>query len=346
MQRRLRVAVAGAGYFGCFQHDGWARLPEAGLVAICDRDIARARAAAALVGAPACFDDAVTMLDAIAPDLLDIALPPAAHLHLIAAAAARGIATLCQKPFCGGLADARRAAAIAAQTGVPVIVHDNFRFEPWHQEAHRLIHDGTLGQLHGLAFRLRPGDGRGERAYLERQPYFRQMPRFLIHETAIHLIDVFRFLAGEVQAVYADLRRLNPVIAGEDAGIVVFEFDGGARGLFDGNRLLDHAAADRRLTMGELLVEGEAATLRLDGDGRLFLRAVGDNTERELSYAWERRGFAGDSVLRLQRHVAAHLRDGAPVQNDAVSYLANLRVEEAIYESARTQRRVAVSSVP
>ena len=30
------------------------------------------------------------------------------------------------------------------------------------------------------------GDGQGPRAYLDRQPYFQQMPRFLIHETAIH----------------------------------------------------------------------------------------------------------------------------------------------------------------
>ena len=35
-------------------------------------------------------------------------------------------------------------------------------------------------------------------AYLERQPYFQTMPRFLVHETAIHLVDVFRFLLGEI----------------------------------------------------------------------------------------------------------------------------------------------------
>ncbi len=44
-------------------------------------------------------------------------------------------------------------------------------------------------------------------------------------------------------AVSARLRRLNPVITGEDAGPVIFEFGSGAHGLFDGNRLSDRAAA-------------------------------------------------------------------------------------------------------
>ena len=34
-----------------------------------------------------------------------------------------------------------------------------------------------------------PGDGQGPDAYLARQPYFQAMERFLVHETAIHLID-------------------------------------------------------------------------------------------------------------------------------------------------------------
>ena len=42
------------------------------------------------------------------------------------------------------------------------------------------------------------------------------MPRLLIHETGVHYIDTFRYLFGTPTAVHADLRRCNPVIAGED----------------------------------------------------------------------------------------------------------------------------------
>ena len=64
------------------------------------------------------------------------------------------------------------------------------------------------------------------------------MEKFLVHETAIHLIDVFRFLLNEEpSAVYAALRRLNPALKGEDAGMMLFDFPSGARAVFDGTRL-------------------------------------------------------------------------------------------------------------
>ena len=55
-----------------------------------------------------------------------------------------------------------------------------------------------------LTFRLRTGDGQGPDAYLSRQPYFQKMEHFLVHETAVHWIDTFRFLLGDINAVYAD----------------------------------------------------------------------------------------------------------------------------------------------
>jgi D-apiose dehydrogenase len=209
-------------------------------------------------------------------------------------------------------------------------------------EARRLLNQGTLGEIYGVSFRLRPGDGQGPRAYLDRQPYFQQMPRFLIHETAIHMIDTFRFLLGEVSGVFARLRRLNPEIRGEDAGLVLFDFASGAAGLFDGNRLVDFVADDPRLTMGEMLLEGSAATLRLDGFGRLWLKPH-KQAEREHPYEWQNVGYAGDSVRALQRHVIAHFRDGAPLENTGEKDLRNLEIEEAIYRSAAGGRWEALA---
>ena len=138
------------------------------------------------------------------------------------------------------------------------------------------------------------------------------------------------------------MAKLNPAIAGEDAGHILFDFPGGARGLFDGNRLVDHVAKNPRLTMGEMLIEGARGVLRLDGDGRLFLRPHGSKTEQPVDYAWVDRGFGGDCVFALQRHVVAHLQDGHPLQNTGRDYLANLRVEAAVYRSNHTGQRIAV----
>ncbi len=340
MSRRLRVAQIGAGFFAAFHAEAWARLPDAELVGLCDLDPAKAGALAAKSGEPRVFSDAASMLDQLQPDLVDIATPPTTHLVLVTLACERGLPVICQKAFCSALEEAETAVRVAEAAGTTVVVHENFRFQPWYREAKRLLDAGRLGQLYQLAFRLRPGDGQGPGAYLDRQPYFQKMPRFLLHETGIHLIDTFRYLAGEVTAVFADLRRLNPAIAGEDCGLLVLRFGEGPRALFDGNRLADHAADNRRLTMGELLIEGSAASLRLDGFGRLFLREHGASREVEVSYAWDNRGYGGDCVASLQAHVVRHLLEETPLENSARDYLANLRVEAAAYRSAEEGRWV------
>ena len=43
---------------------------------------------------------------------------------------------------------------------------------------------------------MRTGDGRGPEPY-QPQPYFRDMERLLVYETAVHFLDTFRFLGGE-----------------------------------------------------------------------------------------------------------------------------------------------------
>jgi predicted dehydrogenase len=340
---RLRVAGIGAGQFSRFHHDGWTRLPEVELVAVCDPDAARAAEAARRFAIPRTYADAAEMLDRERPDLVDIVAPPPTHAALIALCAERGIDTVCQKAFCRDLAEAEAVVAHAERAGIRLIVHENFRFQPWYRELRRQIVAGRIGEPYEIGFRLRTGDGRGPDAYRDRPPFFRTMPRFLVRETGVHLIDTFRFLFGEITAVYASLARLNPAIAGEDAALLVFDFAGGRRGVFDGNRLVDHAAPNPRLTLGEMLVEGSGGVLRLDGHGRIHARPLGTADETEVPYAWEARATGGDSVFALQRHVVEHILRGAPLENPARDYLANLRIEAAAYDSAARGVRVALA---
>lgn len=345
MGTRLRLATVGTGYFSRFHYDAWARIPEVDLVGVCNRTLEAAEAVAASFSNASAFTDFETMLDVVKPDLVDIITPPETHLAYVSAVAARDIPAICQKAFCRDLDEAREAGRRVALSTAPVIVHENFRFQPWHRKAKQLIDDGVLGDIWQVLFRLRPGDGQGPRAYLDRQPYFQKMERFLIHETAIHLVDTFRYFFGEARAVYADLGRLNPVIAGEDSGLVVFDFAGGMRGVFDGNRLADHAADNRRRTMGEMWIEGSKGTLRLEGSGNLLLRRHKENIETPVDLAWTDTGFGGDCVYALQRHMVDHLTAGGAVENRVADYLPNLVLEEAIYRSAATGQKIHLSEV-
>ena len=262
------------------------------------------------------------------------------------AAIERGIPVICQKPFGVDLKQAETMTAMAEEAGVPLVIHENFRFAPWFREMRRLIDEGFFGRVHGVSFRLRPGDGQGPQAYLDRQPYFQTMPEFLVRETAVHFIDTFRFLMGEVLAITARLRRLNPVILGEDAGILIFEFDDDASGLFDGNLLNEHPAKNLRRTMGEMWLEGERGVMRLDGDARLWwLPHQGVEIEHRYDDGANRGVFGGASTA-LQAHVLAHLNQGTPLENSARSYLKNLHVQAAIYHSHASGRRVRIPTNP
>lgn len=339
-----RVCVAGTGFFSQFHYEAWSRL-DVEITGICSLDRETAQKVAADFTHADVFADFEQMLDVEKPDLIDIVTPPPTHLDFVSACVERGIPSICQKPFCGGLEGARKAVALADEKGVPVIVHENFRFQPWFEKIAEMIEDGAIGDVYQGTFRLRPGDGQGPDAYLDRQPYFQEMPRLLVHETLVHLIDVFRYLFGEVTDVSADLRKLNPVIEGEDAGIIILTFENGKRAVIDGNRLSDHAAGNRRLTMGEMLVEGAAGVLRLDGDAHLYRRPFGSNDEIAVDYGWVDNGYAGDCVYRLTRRVVECLDRGETPPNTAGDYLENLRIVEAVYRSAAEGRRVAPHEV-
>ena len=339
MNAPIRVACVGTGYFSRFHYDAWSRIDGAELVASVNRDIKGAQA----TGLPA-FDDLDLMLQEVKPDLLDIITPPETHLEYIRTALGRGPlrAIICQKPFCNNREEAKEAVALSEQSGVPIIVHENFRFQPWYRVMKSVMDDGLLGEVHQITFRLRTGDGQGDDAYLERQPYFQKMPRFLIHETGVHWVDTFRFLMGSPKAVYADLRKMNPVIAGEDAGYFLMEFEGGKQALFDANRHLDHSAEDCRTTLGECLLEGTAGSITLDGRGEVAFRKFGSQDHTILLAAQDWPGFAGDCVYALQSHVISGLNDDMKFENHAGEYLEVLELEAALYASAQSGKKVGV----
>ncbi len=332
----VRVACVGAGYFSRFHYDSWARMENARAVASCNRDITRAQA----TGLSA-YDDLTRMLSETSPDLLDIILPPEAHASTIRTALAAGVKyMICQKPFCTSLDEARQITAEADAAGATIVVHENFRFQPWYRTVKAALDAGRIGKLQQMTFRFRPGDGQGPEAYLDRQPYFQKMEKFLIHETGVHWIDTFRYLLGDPTHVYADLRRINPAIRGEDAGYVLFDHPDGVRAIFDGNRHLDHDADNLRRTMGEAHFEGTEGSIRITGDGAVHLRPFKSKTEETLRGpdTWE--GFGGDCVHALQSHVISALLGDGVLENTAPAYLKVIEIEEAVYTSAAETRKI------
>jgi len=336
----ISVACVGAGYFSQFHINAWHRLNAVDLVGIADPATDSQR----VDGVPV-FTSLAALLNHSEPTVIDLITPPSTHSALIEEAlrCESVQAIICQKPFCLSIEEAANAVSAAKNANKILLVHENFRFQPWYRFIKEQLSDGLIGDALQLTLRLRPGDGQGPDAYRERQPYFQTMPRLLIHETGVHYIDVFRFLFGEPTSLYADLRRLNPAIKGEDAGYVVFEYEHGVRALLDGNRLLDHAAENLRCTMAEALVEGTTGTLSLHGDGSVWHRRFHEMQAVQLFTAIPSDQFGGDCAYHLQHHVVQHLVNGTALENTAEEYLSVLHQEQLVYQSSAEGRKLMLS---
>lgn len=333
----------GAGYFSQFHYEAWSRIPEVQLAAVVDLETDRAAATAAQYGIAQSYNSLVEAVDRHQPHFVDIITRPDSHLELVRLAADRGMDIICQKPLAPSLAEAEEIVRIADSAGIQLMVHENFRFQPWHREIKKLLNQGVIGdRLQAISCRTRLGDGWQEDAYQAQQPNFISLPQFLIYETGVHFIDIFRFLVGEISSVYASLRKFNPDIAGEDAGVVLFEFANGAHGLWDASRYHEPNYDDPRYTFGEFLLEGNAGSIRLYADGRLTLQPLG-LPEHDIVYPHGRRNFASDCVYHTQRHFVDRLVSGQQFETSGQEYLKTLYVQAAVYQSAARQQAVAVA---
>jgi hypothetical protein len=89
-------------------------------------------------------------------------------------------------------------------------------------------------------------------------------------------------------------------------------------------------------------IEGTEGTLRLDGEGRLWLRAFGATGEVAQVFAWTDRNFGGDCAYLCTRAILDAWLAGEPPETEASAYLRNQVIEEAIYASADGGRYVAL----
>lgn len=323
----MRGAIAGCGYFSQHHLEAWRRIAGVEIVAACDPAVERASAVS-----PRAYTDPAAMLDAERPDFLDIATRPETHLELIRLASARGIAVICQKPLAPSWQQSLEAARTARETGVRVMVHENWRWQPWYRAAARLADAGVAGRPTAYRLRMRHHEGAGPDPFPQ-QPYFREMPRFMVYEILLHHLDTARFLFGEIETVSAKLSRLNPAMRGEDCAVISVRHESGLTGVVEGRCADEEGPAGP--VLGDAWIECEVGRLSIDSDGHVWAGA-----ER----MWQNEvlvGYRGDSVFAAQSHFIDCLRSGAEFETGLEDYLKSMATMEACYLSA--ERRTAVS---
>jgi predicted dehydrogenase len=122
----LRTAVIGAGYFGRFHAEKYARLPGSQLLAIVDADRARAEEVARRHKVRA-LQHVSELLGSV--DAVTVAVPTAAHFEVARECLEAGIHVLIEKPIAATVEEARELVRLARLRGLVLQVGHLVRFE-------------------------------------------------------------------------------------------------------------------------------------------------------------------------------------------------------------------------
>ena len=129
-------------------------------------------------------------------DAVVVAVPTAFHAELVHACLSAGVPTMCEKPVALDLADLHKVVEHAGDSGVPLQVGFQRRFDAGYQEAKRLCSNGDLGHIY--TFHLAGHDpAPPHAAYIATSGG-------IFRDLHIHDFDVIRFVLGcEVEEVVA-----------------------------------------------------------------------------------------------------------------------------------------------
>ncbi len=327
----FRGALIGCGFFARNHMHGWAATGGADIIAVCDRDPAKAAAFARDFGAEA-HTDAAAMLAAIRPDFVDVATTVETHRPLVELALAHGALTICQKPFAPTWADAVAMVEAAERAARPLLVHENFR---WQRPLRLLRAELDAGAI-GVPFFARVTFRHAYDVYAN-QPYLAEVEDYGLMDVGLHLFDVARFLMGDARSLACMTQRLNPIVRGEDAFTALLRHESGAVTSVECS-FWSRAVPDP-FPETFARVEGPEGTIELTHGGRL--RVQRDGGVREIdgdppvpawgAHPWH---LVQDSVAAFEAHVVEVLRGAAEPQPSGRHNLVTLAMALAAYRSA------------
>jgi predicted dehydrogenase len=252
----IGVGMLGYDFMGKAHSNAYKKLPYMmypppavpSLIAICGRNEEAVTEAARRYGYESYYTDWREMLEDDRIQLFDNGGPNNVHAEPCIAAAQAGKHIFCEKPLARSGEEAKQMLDAATKAGVKHMVAFNYRFVPAIRLARNLIDSGALGQIYH--FRA---------VYLQEwiMPHYNEAKIWrldkdlagsgAIGDLGAHIIDLGRFLVGEMKSVSAMTRTFieeRPLADGsgtgkvdvDDAFVAAVEFDNGAIGTLEATR--------------------------------------------------------------------------------------------------------------
>ncbi len=357
----LRVGILGAGphvrqsVLPAFRAQGWT----VGALCSIDQDLPEQ---VARLGIPVATSDYRALVERDDLDAVVIATPTPTHREIMLAAVAAGKHVLCEKPIAMNLPEARDMQAAAQAAGVTAMIDFEFRFSPTRLHVQQLLADGYVGDLRHANIEL-----------MTESPFVSPNQTFSWHDQAAlgggalneqgsHYIDMVRQWFGEISDVSARIHTFVADRRDPESGATV---QSDADDFWTANMTL---AGGGLVTLTQSWVSGISHGLRVAIAGTEGALVVTQN-ETMLSDAPVRGGKTGAAQLdeiprpatlapledaptwrvavvqRLIREFERGIRDGGSPAPNLQDGLRCQAILDAVRESARAGRRVAVPSV-
>ena len=319
---KTRVGVIGAGGIAGTHLRAYAAQGErCEIVGIADVDQSAAEARAHEFGGQA-FTDGAALIERLQPDAVSICTPPKFRIPFVEAAAARGIAALCEKPPARTLAETQ--AIVEAMRGGLLQFAFCHRFHAPLNAAQELIRSGKLGELVHIENRFAFRFARAGNSWFTEPDI---AGGGILIDTLVHSIDIFRALTGqEIASVQAQVSSTLPIEV-EDSASLLLSSGGGVLGTLNCSWVTPLSDSIVRIhgTEGQAIID-------YDAESSLRFKLADDET-------WTERRF--DEPDRFTRQ-AAHFLDCVEGKREPLvsgeDGLAVMRVIESAYESAGVTR--------
>ncbi len=217
----MRVGIAGVGSMGRTHADAWTET-EAEIAGFLHKTQEGARPLAEQYGASA-YPDLDAMLADV--DVVDICTPTHLHHEQVLKAAAAGKNIVCEKPIARTVEQGQEMIAACKAAGVKLLLAHVVRFFPEYALAKAAVDRGDIGQV--AVLRLAREAFQPKKAANNWFVDFEKSGGLML-DLMIHDLDYARWVAGEVDSVYAKSITASNPEAAVDHGLAILTHRNGA----------------------------------------------------------------------------------------------------------------------
>lgn len=213
------------------------------LVAICGRNEEKVSEAALKFGYKGYYTEWDEIVRDKNIDIFDNCSPDDTHHEPSIAALNEGKHVICEKPLAMTVEDAKDMYLAAKKSGKKNMCAHNYRFMPAIRLAKELIEQGYIGNIYEFKCRYLQPYGADPSEPIENVWYATGTRSGVMLGIGSHVIDMARFLAGDIISIYGKQKVFNKTrpnksgkeekVQADESNVAIAEFDNGALGTIE-----------------------------------------------------------------------------------------------------------------